>query len=160
MKLYHGSNVSIDKVDLSKSKTGKDFGFGFYLSPTFQQAKELSERKTMQIGEGKAQVTVFDFDESYLSDSNLNVLRYDSYSREWAEFIMLNRSNRTHIQAHNYDIVIGPIANDAVGIQMRKYVSGLISIDKFLEELKYMKGITFQYFFGTQKAVDLLKHID
>lgn len=32
MKLYHGSNILIDKIDLSKSKPNKDFGRGFYLS--------------------------------------------------------------------------------------------------------------------------------
>lgn len=32
MKLYHGSNVEIGEVDFSKSRVGKDFGKGFYLS--------------------------------------------------------------------------------------------------------------------------------
>ena len=32
MILYHGSNVSIETVDLSKSKRYKDFGQAFYLS--------------------------------------------------------------------------------------------------------------------------------
>lgn len=32
--LYHGSNVAIEKIDLSRSKRGKDFGQGFYLKPT------------------------------------------------------------------------------------------------------------------------------
>lgn len=32
MRLYHGSNVSIDQVDLSKSRPFKDFGRAFYLS--------------------------------------------------------------------------------------------------------------------------------
>ena len=32
MILYHGSNVSIDAIDLSKSRPGKAFGKGFYLS--------------------------------------------------------------------------------------------------------------------------------
>jgi hypothetical protein len=31
IKLYHGSNVKIEKIDLSKSKNGKDFGKGFLL---------------------------------------------------------------------------------------------------------------------------------
>lgn len=57
---------------------------------------------------------------------------------------------------HSYDIVIGPIANDAVGYQIRRFVSGLIDMDKFLEELKYMKGQTMQYFFGTEKAIRYL----
>ena len=29
IELYHGSNVEIDKIDLSFSKRGKDFGCGF-----------------------------------------------------------------------------------------------------------------------------------
>ena len=32
MKLYHGSNVSVEVPDLSFSKPDKDFGKGFYLS--------------------------------------------------------------------------------------------------------------------------------
>ena len=67
-----------------------------------------------------------------------------------------NRRNRTRMQIHPYDIVIGPIADDAVGYQIRRFVSGLIDMDKFLEELKYMKGQTMQYFFGTEKAVRYL----
>ena len=31
-RLYHGSNVVIEEIDLSRSKRGKDFGQGFYLS--------------------------------------------------------------------------------------------------------------------------------
>lgn len=41
------------------------------------------------------------------------------YTIEWAEFILLNRNNNTNIQAHDYDIVIGPIADDTVGLQLR-----------------------------------------
>ena len=32
MKLYHGSTVVIDQIDLAKSKPNKDFGKAFYLS--------------------------------------------------------------------------------------------------------------------------------
>ena len=32
MKLYHGTNIDFDKIDISKSKPNKDFGCGFYLS--------------------------------------------------------------------------------------------------------------------------------
>lgn len=32
MKLYHGSTVNIEKIDLDKSKPNKDFGRAFYLS--------------------------------------------------------------------------------------------------------------------------------
>lgn len=42
MKLYHGTNIEFDKIDLKKSKPNKDFGQGFYLSADLQQAKELA----------------------------------------------------------------------------------------------------------------------
>ena len=47
LKLYHGSNVTIDKIDLSCSRRGKDFGRGFYLNPDkfFGTAKAMSYLK-------------------------------------------------------------------------------------------------------------------
>ena len=48
------------------------------------------------------------------------------------------------------------IANDRVGVQIGKYEAGDISLEQFLENLKYMKGITFQYFFGTERAIEKL----
>lgn len=72
----------------------------------------------------------------------------------------MNRRNRTREQLHGYDIVVGSIADDAVGFQIRRFTSGLIDMDRFLEELKYMKGVTMQYFFGTEKAVRHLRRIE
>ena len=51
----------------------------------------------------------------------LRVLRFGDYSEEWAKFILLNRNNSSRQPAHDYDIVIGPIANDRVGLQLWKY---------------------------------------
>lgn len=157
MKLYHGSNKVIEQIDLSYSKVGKDFGCGFYLSPTLEQAGELAKRKTEQIGEGIPTVTTFEFDDSLLESEELSVLRFETYSKEWAEFVLMNRKNRTRISAHSFDIVIGPIANDTVGYQIRRFTLGIIIMEQFLEGLKHMKGITFQYFFGTDKAIKYLR---
>ena len=33
MILYHGTNIDFPEIDLAKSKVGKDFGVGFYLTP-------------------------------------------------------------------------------------------------------------------------------
>ena len=46
MILYHGSNIEIDKIDLTKSKPYKDFGKGFYLSADKQQAQRMAEQRT------------------------------------------------------------------------------------------------------------------
>ena len=62
MMLYHGSNIEIEDVDFSKSKPGKDFGVGFYLSPEKEQAHEMAEKKALLLG-GDPTVTCFEFSE-------------------------------------------------------------------------------------------------
>ena len=39
MKVYHGSYMKVDKIDLSKSKPNKDFGKGFYVTLNPQAKK-------------------------------------------------------------------------------------------------------------------------
>lgn len=158
IKLYHGSIVDIDHIDLLKSRPNKDFGRGFYLSADFQQAWRMGEFKALTEG-GTPVMNTFLFDEQVLLSNELRVLIFDGYSREWADFIFLNRNNKTDIPAHDYDIVYGPIANDRVGVQIGKYEAGDITLDQFLENLKYMKGVTFQYFFGTERAIAKLQKI-
>lgn len=156
MKLYYGSTVEIEKIGLAKSKPNKDFGRGFYLSADMQQARRLAEYKAYQIG-GVPIINTYDFDERVLKDGTLKVKEFDGYSKEWAEFVFANRQSKNGGSVHDYDVVIGPIANDKVGVQVRKYLDKEISLEMFLENLKYMKGITFQYFFGTEKAIKYLK---
>ena len=158
MKLYHGSTVSIDRIDLSKSRPNKDFGRGFYMSADRQQAQRMGEFKALIEGR-TAVMNTFLFDDQVMTSGELKVLSFDGYSREWADFIFLNRNNKFKEQAHDYDIVYGPIANDRVGVQIGKYEAGDITIDQFLENLKYMKGITFQYFFGTEAALTKLTKV-
>lgn len=83
MKLYHGSTVEITEIDFSKSKPNKDFGRGFYLSADKAQAEKLAEYKSFQFG-GKPILNAFEFDEKALSDDSLKVLKFDGYSKEWA----------------------------------------------------------------------------
>lgn len=52
IRLYHGSNVAIEQVDLSRSKRGKDFGQGFYLNANPDQAMEMATRTTRFLNEG------------------------------------------------------------------------------------------------------------
>lgn len=68
----------------------------------------------------------------------------------------MNRKNTSDTPAHPYDIVIGPIANDTVGVQIRRFIMGYISMERLIEELKYRGNHSVQYFFGTPKAINLL----
>ena len=158
IQLYHGSTVYIERIDLQKSRPNKDFGRGFYLSADRQQAWRMGEFKALTEG-GAPVMNTYLFDETVLISGELRVLTFEGYTREWAEFIFLNRNNRSAKPAHDYDIVYGPIANDRVGVQIGKYEAGDITLDQFLENLKYMKGVTFQYFFGTERALAKLSKI-
>ena len=158
MILYHGSNIEIRHIDLSKSARGKDFGKGFYLSEDEKQAEDMAVFKSLQTNSTPI-VNSFEFDERAMSDHSLRVKIFKEYSLEWAEFVFKNRSNRSDTPVHEYDIVYGPIADDKVGVQIRNFMEGNISIDVFLERLKFIKGITFQYFFGTENAIKLLKRL-
>ena len=119
IKLYHGSNLPITKIDLSKSKKGKDFGCGFYLNPNKEQAMEMAIRTTKRMTYGKPIVSCFLFDQLYASEQ-LNIKVFDGYSIEWAEFVLSNRRNKEDNNIHGFDIVIGPIADDTVGLQMHR----------------------------------------
>lgn len=155
MILYHGTNVQISEIDLMHSKPFKDFGRAFYLSDTRTQAEEVAYSRTSFFG-GDPLIFEYEFDESVLRNGVLRVKRFEEYSREWADFIFMNRNAATLDAMHDYDIVYGPIANDRVGLQIRRFQDKAIDIDEFVAALKYMKGITFQYAFCTERAIKTL----
>ncbi|MDE6034132.1 MAG: DUF3990 domain-containing protein [Muribaculaceae bacterium] len=155
MKLFHGSNQYINQVDLTKSRPFKDFGQGFYLSDDENQAIQLAKIKTAISG-GEPCVSSFEFDKDGLFESDLNIKIFEDYSEEWVEFIILNREGANE---STHDFVYGPIADDKVGLQLRQFKNGSIDKSSLIERLKYTKGITFQYFFGTTRALKYLKRV-
>lgn len=157
--LYHGSNVEIKEIDLSKGKRGKDFGKGFYLNADRKQAFGMAQKTFNLLGSGSPVISCFEFDENLIEKYDLKVKIFNDYSVEWAEFVVMNRKNNTDVQAHPYDIVIGPIADDTVGVQIRRYTMGYLSANNLVEELRYRGNHAKQYFFGTEKAIKILKKI-
>lgn len=156
IKLYHGSNMKVLIPDLLHSKPFKDFGRGFYLSADKQQALDMAFQKVKQTQTGKAEVSVFLFDETIMNSGDLRILNFPDYCEEWALFVLKNRDVKEKQPVHDYDIVYGPIADDGVTYQLRRYQGGVISLSSLIEELKYAKGITFQYFFGSERALQKL----
>lgn len=68
---------------------------------------------------------------------------------------MANRNSRKTGFTHDYDIVIGPVADDGVVVLLDLFNDGLIEIDELVRRLTYRR-LNRQYFFGTQKAASLL----
>ena len=156
MKLYHGTNVEFDEIDLRQSNKYKDFGQGFYLTDIRGQAIELAQKRAVRDG-GYPVLQEYEFDESYLADRDLKVLRFERPTKEWAEFIYKNRSRKISF-THDYDIVFGPIADDGVAYLLDRYEEGSFSLEELARELEY-KDLNSQFFFGTKKAISLLKRV-
>lgn len=154
MLLYHGSDVLIETIDLSKSQYFKDSGRGFYLSDNFKQANDFAKYKAAKPSSEtrKPFVTTFCFDENNLKNGELLVLEFNSYSETWIDFIDRNRNAVNQ----DYDVIIGPIANDQVRSQFLRYENGEINKFELLDSLKY-KHLTFQYCFVTEKAISKLE---
>ena len=107
---------------------------------------------------GVATLNCFEFDENNLYNDDIKVKFFTGYNLEWARFVRMNRSNKTNAPLHPYDIVYGPIANDKIGLQMWRLANGYINEKRFAKEIEFLHP-TFQYFFGTERAIQLLKRI-
>ncbi len=108
MIVYHGSYLAIQTPNLVHSRSNVDFGRGFYTTPLYEQAVKWCEKFKCR---GKdAIVSRYSFDEEAFHE--LNVLKSDSYSEEWLDFILKCRTGNDTI---DYDIVVGGVAGIVAG---------------------------------------------
>lgn len=148
MTLYHGSYVMVEKPDLKHSRKNVDFGSGFYLTPIYSQAQKWCEKFKRRNKEGI--VSIYSFNQSLLDE--LKVLKFDSYSEEWLDFILSCRSQN---DTSDYDIVIGGVANDKVFNTVELFFENLIDKSEAIKRLKYEKP-NLQICFRTEKALSRL----
>jgi hypothetical protein len=150
MKLYHGSNCKFDSIDLSKSKDKRDFGRGFYTTTIKEQGAAWAEAVFVRYGgEGKI-LYEFDFE---INDS-LKIKKYEEANGEWLEMISKNR-NIGGTQ-HDFDVMIGPVANDKTNRTIALYIAGIYTAEIALGLLKHNK-LNDQVSFHTEKALSYLK---
>lgn len=157
MILYHGSNRTIDEIDLGKCRPYKDFGKGFCLTDIKEQAQRMAAR-TARMFKGNPTQTTFEFDLGEAQASGLKVRIFDKPDREWAKFVMANRDINIVQPCHDYDIVIGPVADDTIARLLRLYTENFISEEQLLHELAFSK-VTLQYFFHSEAAIKMLKRL-
>ena len=157
MILYHGSNVEIQRVDLGKCRPYKDFGKGFYLTDIPHQAERMAAR-TAKMFKGNPIITRFDFDLQKAIEQGLNIKVFNSPDEEWARFVMSNRDINAPQPSHDYDIVIGPVADDTIARLLRMFTENFIDEKQLVKELTFSK-VTSQYFFHTEAAIKMLKKI-
>jgi hypothetical protein len=158
MKVYHGSYTKIDKVDIAKCEPNKDFGQGFYVTNIHKQAVRWAE-KIGNKHHTQGVVTEFEFNERAWEDNKYGVLRFNDYTEEWLDFVVMNRDDSTIEKRHSHDLVEGPVADDKIQRRLDRYLQGKIPKSVFLEELRYYEP-THQICFCTLHALQMLKHTD
>ena len=154
MKLYHGANADIESIDLSKGLRYKDFGKGFYLTPNRETALRMAIKRARLFG-GAATLITYELDDSALQ-SDLKVMTFpEKATVEWLLFVDANRDRNNHHPVHDYDIVIGPIADDGVVLQLTNYREGIYSPPE-VARLLQDRYLDQQYYFGTERALSYL----
>lgn len=149
LAVFHGTTKIFDKIDLKKSHNRRDFGMGFYTTILENQAREWAYRLSLREKTNRYYVYQYTFNEN----KQLKIKRFDSLNQEWLEFIKQNRSIGG--LQHDYDVVIGPVADDNTMETVQLYIAGILSVDESVERLRYNK-VNNQVSFHTEKALDSL----
>jgi hypothetical protein len=157
MKVFHGSNVKIESIDLAKSGSFKDFGKGFYVTSIQKHAIQRSVEIAEGFG-GKPAVSEFEYSENYVVTAKLSIKKFDEHTAEWVNFVIMNRNKNIKHPAHSFDIVEGPIADDKMVVQIERYQRGKISIDELIQRLTYIEP-THQICFCTAESLYALDFI-
>ena len=173
--LYHGSYIEVSKIDLGLCREGLDFGKGFYLTSSFEQAlsyvpasvKKAKRRgilpETFQNKNGKA--SVFQF----IPTPNLSVYCFADADKEWLHFTACNRNRNLFPELREkfskVDIIGGKVADDLTAVTLNNYVSGTYgepgseTADRIAIELLEPERLKDQFCFRTEAAIQQLRFI-
>jgi hypothetical protein len=158
MLVYHGSYTLIDEIDLEKCRPYTDFGKGFYVTKYKHHAENWAKKSGEHYNTDGC-ITVFNYIDSSFVDYICKKKYFNGYTEEWLDFIVNNRNIDSIEQAHDFDIIEGPVANDKVQNKLQYYLTGKISKNDFLKELTYHEE-THQICFCTIASLQTLKYVD
>ena len=145
MRVYHGGYVAVEATKILKSKFPKDFGEGFYCTELEKQALRWASRYDTSV------VSVYE----YMPGNNLKMLVFKEMTEEWLDFIVDCRLG----EKHNFDIVIGAMANDQIYNYISDFIDGILTREQFWVLAKF-KHPTHQICFCNEKALRTLQFFD
>lgn len=162
---------------MTQGKGYKDFGKGFYATAIKSHADNIARRnkrifeareaKIRQRNTGykakvyKAYRYNLEFDDNCIHNfGSLKIKVFHQADSEWVRFILKNRGS--DISLHDYDIVIGPTADENTVTIINAYKEELLATN-YAEDVLYAlinelepENLPKQYFFGTSAATEKL----
>lgn len=165
--LYHGTVSEIVKVDVTRGRDKKDFGKGFYIAVSKNQAVGMMHKKKKEAVRRSRNKNAADVNE-YLYQitldmeyaKKLDIKVFEQADEEWLDFILMCRE-RGGIP-HEYDVVIGPTADDDTMLCLRAYWDGLYGkvgtpeAKQILLNNLETENLGVQYFIGSQEVAERL----
>lgn len=154
--LYHGTDCKFRRPMLEKCLSYKDFGKGFYLTKKFDMAKEWGSRKNSV----QYNINLYEVDDDYLAQAEQNGLSVKVFEAdaEWAEFVYNNREVEDF--AHDYDIVVGPVANSKIEAHFAKIKRGEATFEEIARTLPYASFDAEQICLCSELSFEILKYRD
>ena len=154
MIIYHGGTDIVKAPRIIKTYTGRDFGAGFYTTDILEQAVKWAKRQARYRKTNDAVLNTYEFDDKAFQV--LSIKTFDGYVMDWLDFVVTCRQDAHFL--HEYDIIIGKVANDDVGETVQAVVDGLTSKDYALTKLVFMHANN-QICFSTDHALKYLKFL-
>lgn len=165
--LYHGTIDTIISVDVTKGRSNKDFGKGFYMAVERSQAIGIMNKKFNEAVRRIKSKDPNQFSNNlYEIKLNKNLLPafkikyFLDADMEWLDFILLCRSSKTI--PHDYDLVIGATADDNTALCLKYYFDGIYvkvgsddAKELLMKNLK-VENLGIQYYIGKQQVADKL----
>ena len=157
MLLYHGSTMAVRKPIVSRGRGKTDFGKGFYTTTSREQAEKWAQIKRDRMGNGAhAIVSVFELDDAVLNNPAYHTRHFDGATAEWLDFVVGNRRGEVR---HNFDLIMGPVANDRLYATITLYENGILDANAAIEQLNTHQ-LFDQLSFHTTKACKLLTFVE
>ena len=173
MILYHGSYCVVENPDLQKCAKFKDFGQGFYLTTSKEQAKSFAKitatkakaRGLISVNEQFGYVSFFKVNDI----QELKSYGFETADKEWLHCIVAHRGNEYFLEKQDemksFDVVSGKIANDDTNRTIAAYMDNLYgpmgedSVDNYCISLLLPEKLQDQFCFRTENAVSKLKFL-
>lgn len=164
--LYHGTIDEISAVDVTAGRDRKDFGKGFYLATTKSQAVGMMHKKYREAvrrsknkKDAAFQEILYEIHLDEQAIQELNIKVFENADMEWLDFVLKCRKGGT---PHQYDLVVGPTADDDTALCLKAYQDGLYGkVDSseaktiLLNNLE-VENLGIQYFVGNQEIANRL----
>lgn len=155
MKLYHGSIHEVAQPELKHCRIDTDFGKGFYTTISLEQAQRWAMLRKNRTGVSTAFVSEYDIEDEILTSADYKTHHFNGATLDWLEFVS---NNRKGLEQADFDLVMGPVANDRLYATLILYEQGILNAEPAIKQLK-TNNLFEQLSFHTEKALSTLKFV-